>query len=237
MTIQPENAKFFVSILRTTNDPQDPNAACSGVLTTPRTVATAAHCLREGATYTVYRGPIGSPENQQTKESAIVSRVDDLGRLFLSKAFSSGSAIALEHGSSPKPLLGKKAFLYGAGRIPGAENGNGVRSTTINILTVRTEPYKPVKSKESISENKFQVVNDLNKERARGCSGDSGGPLVYIRKNPKTGSDEVALLGITIQVVIDDLEKEHGRCTSAPVMGITVISWAGSHPQLYVYPG
>jgi len=219
-TLNPADAPWYVSI-RVTN--ANVSAICSGVLTTARTVATAAHCILgdSGTTYTVYRDIPGRGESLQGYAPTVVSGPGfaDLGRLFLPRTFPGSVPAPAERSLVRSRVMDKDGYLYGTGVVPDGTGGL-TDATHINRLRVFTQEADPPK-------RLMFWAGHMEATMEHSCSGDSGGPLMIGKEGPR---------GTTTLVLVGLISGGWGACASGG-NPITVIGWIGGQDGLFVAPG
>ncbi|KOV83461.1 hypothetical protein ADL03_20505 [Nocardia sp. NRRL S-836] len=196
------------------------------MLTTSRTVATAAHCLSHGtkATYTVYRDIPGKGVNQVATDPTIVSlpQASDLGRLYLPKAFDGSSPVPAIRSNSKKDVIGKSGYMYGTGQVPGGYAKKILR------VAVTTYEWNPV------NVHTFAAVHKGDPNNAHACAGDSGGPLMVRRIKPGTQQEELALAGLLLSGPADPDGKS--TCPKNPTDYRTNIGWTANKDGLFAAP-
>lgn len=220
----PDKAPWYVSLVIT--PPSQPNAICSGVLTTPRTVATAAHCLSHGtkATYTVYRDIPGRGVSQVATNPAVVSlpQASDLGRLYLPKAFAGSSPVPAIRSNSKNDVIGKTGYMYGTGVTPG---GNAKKILRVTAATYEWNP---------VNVHTFAAVHKGEPNNAHACTGDSGGPLMVRRAKQGSQQEEFAMAGLMLSG--PSYPDGTPSCPAKPADYRTNIGWTANKDSLFLAP-
>ncbi|MBT2511712.1 trypsin-like serine protease [Streptomyces sp. ISL-98] len=190
------------------------------MLTTMRTVVTAAHCLTgpgdgvvplEGVVFSVFRGVAGpAVASVEGYEPAVLSEPNrenfddsaDVGRLFLRTELPGGRPLRVMRSRLRTDVLEKEVRMYGTGLTPTG------RARAVNRLEAHTYERSPRRRLT------YQAVHDRPR-LARACGGDSGGPVVLVER----GEDVLA------GIIVSGLRKD---CVAQPTEGRTtvgVVSW------------
>ena len=181
---------------------------CTGVLVAPRTILTAAHCLKKAKGFTITFANNNLRQTIITSKDFMIhpdysgtskglSSRYDAALIFIDR--DARGFIPLE-ASAESPEIGDEVEMVGYGYL-------GRNKKTGKFIPNKRRELDGLKAKILRKETEKGLLIYQNDKGLSSCAGDSGGPMV--EKNEETGDFE--LVGITRGPVIGDKDSEY--CT------------------------